>query len=357
MVEYFEHSAISQSRLKTLAYNPRGFAVAEESELYYEEKKHFLIGSGVDCLLTQSQEEFDRIYHVSNILNKPSDAIKSIINMVFDNVIDNFDEVGLITNESYKEFIIDACESHSYQNRWANETKWSKMCEAYEYWEDLKAAYGKQILSCEEHDLISQIVMSIKTNEATAPYFLKNLFTWTEFQVPIYFECRGISCKALLDMIKINSLDKTLQPIDVKTMGDYTLNFPKSLKLRRYDIQAAFYTEALKSWQLQNPEYKDYKILPFKFIVESTIDVGTPLIYTCDETLLKVGKNGIGILYLTALDENRNEIYYSKTREVLGYIQLLQLYEYYSEHGFEKSKIINENKSELSIDWSGIITT
>ena len=71
-------------------------------------------------------------------------------------------------------------------------------------------------------------------------------------------------------------------------MGDQTIYFPKSLRQRRYDIQAAFYTEALKS----KKEYETYKILPFKFIVESTTNPGNPLVFTCNQELLEIGKSG-----------------------------------------------------------------
>lgn len=357
MVEYFENNAISQSKLKLLLSNPKAFNTVEDPELYFEEKKHFIIGSGVDCLITQSQEEFERLYHVSNVENKPSDTIKSIVNMVFDNCKEEFDELGLIVNPDYKEFILDACESHGYQSRWNEDTKHAKICEAWEYWEDLKAAYGKQILSNEEYDLISQIVMSIKTNEATIPYFQNNEFQSVYYQVPIYFDYEGISCKALLDMVIVNHKDNTIQPIDIKTMGDYTLNFPKSLRQRRYDIQAAFYTEALKSWEHLN----NNEILPFKFIVESTIDPGTPLIYTCDKSLLEIGKFGrpqiilSGEVTVEPSSFGNNIVEYGRIPEVLGFHQLIELYKYHIEHGFEKSKLVNESKSELSLDWSGII--
>lgn len=356
MVEYFENEAISQSKLKLLMGNPKAFITVEEPEAYFEEKTHFIIGSGVDCMLTQPLEEFQRIYHISNLENKPTATIKSIVNEVFDVVKEQFEvsEIGAISDLYYKPIILQACINQEYQVRWLDDTRINKIIEASDYWEDLKMAYGKQVLSHEEHTLISSIVMSIKTNEATAPYFIESNDVIIMYQLPIYFEFEEVSCKALLDMIRINLSSKTIEPIDLKTLGDYTLNFPKSMRMRRYDIQGAFYTEALKHWKEQNPEYRDFEILPFKFIVESTIDVGTPLVYTCDPSLLDVGKNGIEILFLSGEDKDANKVYYGKMREVLGFTQLIDLYKYHLQYGFEKSKIVNENNSELSLDWSGI---
>jgi hypothetical protein len=55
----------------------------------------------------------------------------------------------------------------------------------------------------------------------------------------------------------------------------------------RYDIQAAFYTDALKS------AYPEYTILPFKFIVSDKYCYNPPLVYTCTEKDLEVGRTGM----------------------------------------------------------------
>lgn len=353
MESYYEHSSISQSQLKSLLISPKAFTNEREAELYFEEKTHFIIGSAVDCMLTQSMEIYNQTYHVSNLNSKPSDTIKSIINMVFDNAVQHYgSRLGNINSEDYKELIIDACDNHAYQSRWSEQTRINKICENYEYWEDLKASQGKIVLSQEEFNLINTIVMSLRTNEATSVYFNAPEI---HYQVPIYFEYMDVGCKALLDMVIFDRKAKTIQPIDIKTMGDYTITFPKSLRRRRYDIQAAFYTEALKYL------YPDYTILPFKFIVESTTDPGQPLVFTCDETLLDIGKNGRECIYLkgdvldTLYPDNKKTVYYQKLEDIKGFVQLLELYKYYSTNGFEVDQVVRENKSELQIDWSGII--
>ena len=50
MVEdYYTNPAISQSQLKLLlGSDPSIFNTIQEPDLYFEEKKHFLIGDGVD---------------------------------------------------------------------------------------------------------------------------------------------------------------------------------------------------------------------------------------------------------------------------------------------------------------------
>ena len=235
---YYEHPAISQSQLKLLlGPDPSIFNTIQEPDLYFEEKKHFIIGDGVDIQLTRPIEEFNQKFHISNLQNKPSDTIKSIVNQVYDEAMQMYTlEIRSISDSLYRDLIIEACDSHNYQPNWKTETRIAKVVEAWEYWEDLKQAEGRIVLSQEENDLISQIVMSIRTNPTTSKYFETNKDIEILDQLSIYFSYCGIDCKALLDRVIIDHKNKTIQPIDFKTMGDQTIYFPRSLRQRRYDI-------------------------------------------------------------------------------------------------------------------------
>ena len=359
MVEdYYTNPAISQSQLKLLlGPDPSIFNTIQEPDLYFEEKKHFIIGDGVDMQLTRPIEEFNQKFHISNLQNKPSDTIKSIVNQVYDeqkafNLRNpTFDQtIGVL--QDYPGYILLACNDHNYQPNWKTETRIAKVVEAWEYWEDLKAAEGKVVLSQEENDLISQIVMSIRTNPATSKYFETSKDVAILDQLAIYFSYCDIDCKTLLDRIIVNHKNKTIQPIDFKTMGDQTIYFPKSLRQRRYDIQAAFYTEALKS----KKEYETYKILPFKFIVESTINPGNPLVFTCSSELLDIGKNGRQPYKLCDKPYISTEyITYMKFDEIKGFHQLIEDYKWYMEKDFETKREIVESQGEFQLDWNGII--
>lgn len=359
MVEdYYINPAISQSQLKLLlGPDPSIFNTIQEPDLYFEEKKHFIIGNGVDMQLTRPIEEFNQKFHISNLQNKPSDTIKSIVNQVYDEAMQMYTlEIRSISDSLYRDLIIEACDSHNYQPNWKIETRIAKVVEAWEYWEDLKQAEGKVVLSQEENDLISQIVMSIRTNPTTSKYFETNKDVEILDQLSIYFSYCDIDCKALLDRVIVDHKNKTIQPIDFKTMGDQTIYFPKSLRQRKYDIQAAFYTEALKS----KKEYETYKILPFKFIVESTINPGNPLVFTCSQELLRIGQFGAPKTYLYGKIVSKGYDHMSEyksmvTLEIKGFHQLIEDYKWYLENGFETKREIVEAQGELEINWNGII--
>ena len=121
--EYYTNPAISQSKLKLLlGPNPNIFNTIQEPELYFEEKKHFLIGDAVDIQLTRSMEEFNQKFHISNLQNKPSDTIKSIINQVYDHVREIYGR-EIQTIDRYADAILDACNDHNYQSRWIDNTR------------------------------------------------------------------------------------------------------------------------------------------------------------------------------------------------------------------------------------------
>ena len=361
MVEdYYINPAISQSQLKLLlGPDPSIFNTIQEPDLYFEEKKHFIIGNGVDMQLTRPIEEFNQKFHISNLQNKPSDTIKSIVNQVYDRVKEIYPNIETIQN--YNNTILDSCNDHNYQPNWKTETRIAKIVEAWEYWEDLKAAEGKVVLSQEENDLISQIVMSIRTASNTSKYFETNKDIEIFDQLAIYFPYNNVDCKALLDRVIVDHKNKTIQPIDFKTMGDQTLYFPKSLRQRRYDIQAAFYTEALKYFiERDDKTLQDYKILPFKFIVESTVNPGNPLVFTCSKELLRIGQFGTPKTSIYGKIDSPGYDHMSGykslvTNEVKGFHQLIEDYKWYMENEFEKNRKIVEAQGEFQLDWNGII--
>ena len=356
---YYEYPAISQSQLKLLlGPDPSIFNTIQEPDLYFEEKKHFLIGDGVDMQLTRPIEEFNQKFHISNLQNKPSDTIKSIVNQVYDLVKEEVGELaekGVLRDHTSK--ILDSCNDHNYQPNWKTETRIAKIVEAWEYWEDIKAAEGKVVLSQEENDLISQIVMSIRTNPTTSKYSETSKDVEILNQLAIYFTYNNVDCKALLDRVIIDHKNKTVQPIDFKTMGDQTLYFPKSLRQRRYDIQAAFYTEALKYFiERDDKTLQDYKILPFKFIVESTTNPGNPLVFTCNQELLEIGKSGRNAYNLCDKAYVSDEYtVYMKFDKIKGFHQLIEDYKWYMENGFSVNREIAQSQGEFYLSWNGII--
>jgi len=377
--EYFEHSALSQSYLKRLC---KGIAHIKEDEktLYYKEKGHLVIGSAVDDRISMGTKQFNQDYYVASS-NKPSDTIMSMVQMVFDTLLQNLNEVPNSTLHEYSDLVLDAAEHHKYQSRWKEETRVNKVMElGVEYFEELKEAHGKQILSPIQAMITGNIEMSWRTHKYTKDYFNesdKTIF----FQVPIYFEYRNVDCKVLLDMVIYDPQANTIQPIDFKTMAGNTTEFIGSALTFGYNFQGAFYTEGLiqlstfsdKPNEVETiPELKalvnvDTVILPFKFMVETTgFNVnklteevnyfqGSPLMYTLSQEQMDIGKFGRPeIFYVTSSrakerKELKIPVYPLKTRAILGYNDAIDLAIWHSFNGFEADKKVVEAEGDLLI--------
>ena len=375
--KYFESENLNQSRLKSLEQGLSKFLDTEkltDKELYYGENKSFIKGSAVDCLLTGEEGKFEDLYYISDIETKPSDTEMSIINMVFDDIgftdktIKDAEELGF-----YQESLIASIEFHDWYGGKPGEKRTAGLIErGTEYFADLKMSFGKQVLSKTEYLTITEIVKSLQENPRTAKYFdriknakLKNVDFY--YQLPIYFEFKGLACKALLDLVIVAKDDDGnilyVEPIDLKTMAGDTLKFISSLKSWRYDIQAAWYTEALESPSstFRNIYDQDItgKIKLFKFIVESSTDQGQPLVYEITPEVLHIGKYGrtaINTVDLNVLFDS-TEVYQPITlvKEIKGFYSLVNDYLYYQNQGWKEDKIIAKSDEVLKIGWEGVI--
>lgn len=367
--KYFESDALSQSSLKKLLTGIDSFInnQKEESELFYTEKGHFVIGSAVDMLLTGEKEEFDNHYYVSKLIKKPSEVEMSIINEVFSNLTEEDKDIfnlPITLLSDYKSSI----ENASISNDWYGGKPGDKRIEGLiergsQYFEDLKKGLGKQILTSEEKKLIDDIVFSLKSNPRTSKFFDRVALSRAElvtvyYQLPIYFYYKDIYCKALLDMLIVIRNEKgeitSVQAFDLKTMNGNTLRFLSNLKSFRYDIQAAWYTEALlaspSSFKLEG-KIRENMLKPFTFIVESNSYPGQPLLFEADEDILNTGKNGRKDLKVKL---STNEYEDTVIRHVVGFDELVDTYIYQNDNDWKEEEIITKNNGVLKFDWNGI---
>lgn len=366
--EYFDSPALGQSSLKHLLKGLDTFLAnqLETKEVFYEEKDYLIYGSGVDLILTGQEGQFEKEFHVSNIQNKPSDTIMAICHRVLELLREQFEEeqqqftdytmeaFWLDRGESlgyFEQEILRACEEIDYGSKWKPETKISKVMEADPYFMDIVRAQGKTVIDQVQKEKIDSIVMSLTTNPRTAKFFDREMQARQKnmdfyYQLPIYFEYRGIPCKALLDFVAVTKDDEgnilKIEPFDLKTMSGNTLNFYYSVKSRRYDIQAAWYTLALR--KMFNLTLQDDIVAPFSFIVESTSQLGNPLVYRLHHSFLSAGT--IGVPEVGIGDHIIKDA-------VKGYEDLLDDYIWYNENGWEVDKRIVETGGVFELGWNG----
>jgi len=379
VLEYYESSALGQSKLKRLLGDLGSFHKVEDSSA-----EHFVIGSAVDCILTNSREAFEAEYYISGVEKLPSETVIGILQSVHQDLLQDYaehleviqgqDEPLPVTSfidfvgdlKDHPSYILDACDRAEWQPRWGADAKLKNIIEpGTEYFMDLCKAFGKRVISKTQAETIASIVISLCSNPRTSAFFDRVFFEALPhitiyYQFPIYFEYRGVQCKGLLDMViverDIEGKILSITGIDLKTMNGNTFYFPSSIKARRYDIQAAWYTLALHS-HFAVPDGSDV-VKPFQFVVESTSYQGKPLVYIVDKSLLEMGRFGRRAISLHETDMFNGDGMASAIiqHQILGFEQLLDLYIYHSENGFnEERKIQEAGLTPLLVSWDGIV--
>tara|TARA_R110000851_G_scaffold97156_2_gene210680 strand:+ start:13527 stop:14663 length:1137 start_codon:yes stop_codon:yes gene_type:complete len=365
---YFASEATNQSSLKNLEGGLGGFmANLAKNKKDLEENKptpdYFLVGGAVDCILTGEKGEFEKQYYVSNLTKMPSEVEIKIVESVF-NELANADMLDQVNYGDCYDSILAAADSVKngdkigWQNNWKADTRVAKLIIAgLEYFDDLKASFGLKIISSEMRENIDRIVNSLKFNAKTKKYFDRDLQADQEhmdfyYQLPMYFTYKGVECKALMDLVVVHKNPKgeiiRIEPIDLKTMSGNTLQFTGKVKQHRYDIQAAWYTMALA----KHFDFPEEKIDPFKFVVESTTGVGTPLVFEITPQTLIHGKEGAPEGWFIS-DNGERDLYYPARK---GFEELMAEYIFYQEQGFKEDIIFEKYPDVILIDWlKGIV--
>ena len=377
--EYYGSDALGQSKLKLLLGDLGSFHKEFDSSA-----EHFMIGSAVDCILTNSLEAFNEEYYISSVEKLPSESVIEILNLVHQDLLQDYAEhLEVITGQEepvpvtpfhefvgelseWSAYILSACEQTGWQPRWGADAKLKNIIEpGSTYFLDMCLGFGKTIISQTQNTTIKNIVYSLQTNPRTSSFFDRNLYAdlpdfTVYYQFPIYFEYKGVNCKALLDMVFVHRTEEgkiiAVTGVDLKTMNGNTFYFPSSVKARRYDIQAAWYTLALQQ-HFAVPDGSDV-IKPFQFVVESTSFQGKPLNFIVDSSLLKIGRFGRKAMSLVDTNVFSGDTMASAViqYEIKGFEQLLDLYIYHSENGFTEEREIQEaGLSPLVINWDGVI--
>ena len=361
--QYQQSPGLNQSSLKKIIEDVIFFK-DNEPENFYEEKEHFLIGSGVDVSITQIEADFRDQFYVMEKGDKPSDKLMSCIQRVFSTALSSGEPISNNFRDYPQLFYMAFNEHEYYMNlfkpNWEEDKRISKLEKESKgdyYWNALYSSLGRTVLSTEQYNLVWTIKNSILTHPHTSMLFklaqeFPNDYDLV-FQVPVYFYYDGVLCKGLLDACLVNHKTKAVYPIDIKTTMKLVLQFPQVIRERRYDFQAAYYTEGLKGIanlravsSIINKDISNYFVKNFVFVVESTKFPGSPGIFECTKELLYMGKFGRPAIYSEGIQI---------AREVKGFQQCIEEYKYYCENGFDTNKILKESKGRLKVNWEGIV--
>lgn len=273
--EYDSTEAVSASLLKEVEFNPKVLI----SGMPKRTTSFFNLGLAVDTALldfgdTPQEDTYENKFYVTD-LPAVSESVLRAANLLM--------VAGI--NKPNSEDILKICNTLNYQPNWKDETRVKKISvDLLPYYKELIKSEGKTILTSQEDDLVNQAVMLGKTHPWTKEYFTENQRGEVElvshFRILTKYE--NLLCKAELDLVKANHKLKLLTPVDVKTGED---NFMSQYYRSKYYIQGCFYKELLTKFARTTPEFKDYRITPFKFIFFYMPKLSHPTIYKMTEEM------------------------------------------------------------------------
>ena len=381
--DYYDNPALNQSALKAILKMGVQEFIREkdeaihEDEKYYEDKEHFLIGKGVDVLITEGREVFDTSYFYSKLQKKPSEKPMAIVKKVFESIEPEkraialgvhrwelYEAMNSITDKEgnvgwYMNLKIPSEKTKNGQpdlRQWVEDKRHELLlkdgtCQAY--WTELLEAGGKQVLSEEQHAKIWDIYQSLTSHRFTHHLFEDGEDVDVIFQLPLYWEEEvpiivaddgGVArvevvrqeMKCMLDEVRIEHKRKTIVELDIKTTRLPITKFAKQVEWRRYDVQGSVYTQGLNKCrgrisELIGRDVSDYHLSNFAFVAESTTSPGCPLIFVLKPETLEVGMIGDG-------DEKR------------GWMDALKDYKQMEFYGFDVGKMMDRKKGVVWIN-------
>lgn len=289
--EYREDPALSYSTLAR--YAREGFNKLDN--LFDRiETPSLSFGSAVDALITGGQEEFDANFIVAEF-PPLKDSVVKMVRELFNRYSEQYRTIEDIPTDS----IIAASEELAFQLNWKPETRAKVVREqGSEYYTIMYAALGKKILDTETKNQIDASVRALRESESTKFYFAPNdpfddsiqRFYQLKFKATFL----GIDYRCMSDLIVVDHKNKTIQPIDLKTSSHTEWDFYESFIQWNYQIQARLYWRIIKYNLSLHDEFKDYVLLPYKFIVVNKQTL-TPLVWDYEDTeatgTLYYGKN------------------------------------------------------------------
>lgn len=234
-------------------------------------------GSMVDCLITGSQEEFDRQFYVADF---PSIGDKELLiaNHLYSQYSNGYSDVEAIPST----YILDAANALEFQKNWKDETRVRVITERCNDYYKLKHYAGdRTVVTQETFYKVQAMVRALKESPATCGYFKEDgegspIRRYYQLKFKATFD--GVDYRCMMDECIVNYEEKYIIPIDLKTSGKKEWHFEDSFLQWMYPIQARLYAAILKYNLEKDPYFKDFTIKDYRFIVVNK-DSLTPLVW------------------------------------------------------------------------------
>jgi len=246
MKRYKENKAINQSLIKECFYGLKDKVV----------NPSFVVGDIIDRAISENIPLETLLEEYKIVKSELNPKLASLFNIEKDfyssgDLIENIIEGSIDTH-----FLKNLCRLYNYGNKnWKYLTLWKKVRE--------QALLYKELIEFDKTLSNSSFNTVMKMKYAVEEIAAQLRIEGYEFQKDIYWH-KDFDKKALLDAVKIDHDNKTINIIDFKTTSQDLFKFKNTFYKYGYNIQALWYIEGMQTL------YPDYTI-SFNFIVISKI--------------------------------------------------------------------------------------
>lgn len=277
--EYRQDKAYSYSTLAK--FHREGFNKLES--LFDKVSTPSLIfGSVVDTLLTDGEEAFNERFVVADI-PVLSDSLLKCAQKLFEQCSEEFFDLSDIPDDTIAE-IGKECEYYAGDKYKAYRVKMIKE-NCTDYYNIMFLAKDKELISTNMYQDALNCIHALRNSDATEWYFKNDEDDGIErfYQLKFKGSFEDINVRCMMDLGVVDHNEKKIYPCDLKTSSKPEWEFHKSFIQWCYYIQAQLYWEILKQNLEKDPIYKEYTLMPYRFIVvnKSTL---CPLVWEFPET-------------------------------------------------------------------------
>lgn len=313
VVNYRAINALNCSMIKLFDKDPVKFYEQFKLGKTRKEEKStaLIIGDLVDFYILDckgDEQEFENRFDEKFALfeeSKGTGQVFVLADILYKIAKSNTNEEGVITAE-FSDMFAQAAEKVRALGKYSKKTD-DKILEDFNkngstYYQTLIDNTGKTVVEVSLLDKARIVARNLIEDP-----FTKDLFTDSEhieyfpkFPVEWIYRCADgteIICKSEIDVLRIDHKKKIIYVKDLKTTYDNE-NFEMTYLKHRYDLQAAFYHIAIKSWA-QTENMTEYSIIPMEFIVgDTSANNRRPIRYRLSILDLK---NAMGGFYLNGV--------------------------------------------------------
>lgn len=273
---YRADPAISYSTLSF--FERKGFRYLPDLDKKVD-ASYFRHGSLVDCLLTDP-ESFEERFYVSDV-SRPSDTIAKMVEDILDTTKLKYSSLEEVPNE----ILLKALNDQRYYLNWADKKRVEYLIEkGGPFYELTIKSQGKSIIDNNDLSLAKDSVSTLKTNDYTAKYFVKNPYKKIDhlYQLKFKIPYKNGAVRCMYDLILVDHENKVIIPIDLKTTGKDEEEFEGSFIDFKYILQAQLYTYILKNIIDLDEYFKDFRVEFYRFIVINKFNK-TPLVWIFED--------------------------------------------------------------------------